>query len=356
MALGIRSKAIPIRVEPFFGFRDDARVSLTVRALRSLEPDFSSDRFISNFRTMWRLYTSREVPGLAITLSLEQPDGETVTSTVTTDSEGFARFDLPLETRWPLPMRTAWEEAVLEWSAEGALRRTPAHILAPSCLTRFGIISDIDDTILETGITGDFKAIARNWKRVMAQMPHQRRPVDGVSTLFAALAGPAVAPASPDAAILAPRAHERPVFYVSSSPWNLFTYLNEFKRLAQMPAGPALLRDWGFNRRTLGRQSHSSHKIEAVSRIVDLYREMPFVLVGDDTQKDLVAFAALARRAPERVCAVLIRQVSRAPLGEDETAAEASIRAAGVRYWTGPNFSDALGFLESWGLIDRETV
>ena len=138
---------------------------------------------------------------------------------------------------------------------------------------------------------------------------------------------------------------------MSSSPWNLFSYLAEFKRLAKMPFGPALLRDWGFNRATLGEKSHGTHKMEAISRIVNLYKDLPFVLVGDDTQKDLIAFGELARKAPERVRAVLIRKASEEPFSDLERQAQGAIEAAGVPLWTGRNFQDSRGFLKAHSLI-----
>jgi phosphatidate phosphatase APP1 len=352
MALRRLVRQLPIRVEPFFGFRDRRRLFLTVRALRSPAPDFTGGGFLANLGIMARLYLTREVADLPITLTLQEPERDPHEVTLTTDAEGFARFDVTLGEGWELPETTLWEAARVGWPGEEGPAHVAAHILAPGRDAKFGIISDIDDTILETGITSDFKAIARNWKRVMAQMPHQRSAVEGVDALFAALAGPRIESLHHAGHRDMLIAHERPVFYVSSSPWNLFTYLGEFKRLARMPFGPTLLRDWGFNRATLGRQGHGSHKLEAVSRIVDLYEDMPFVLVGDDTQKDLVAFSAVAARVPERVLAILIRQVSASETSEEDRAAEAMIAEAGVPYWRGPRFEEAALFLEEQGLLN----
>lgn len=349
------SRALPIRVEPYFGFRDENRLYLTVRALRSAVPDYSGSRFFRNLGVMLRQYASREVEGLAITLRIPDSGGEAIERTAITGPEGFARFEIAFDEPRDLANFTRWEEVSIAWPVENSRKSVTAHILAPGKSAAFGVISDIDDTILETGITGDFRAIARNWRRVMAQMPHQRRAVAGAPALFDRLAGPAVDPAHayPDThrEADAPTPYERPVFYVSSSPWNLFSYLFEFKRIAGMPAGPALLRDWGFNRRTLGKASHGSHKLEAVGRIVNLYGKLRFVLVGDDSQKDLIAFCAVATKQPERIAAVIIRQVAGEELPPDAQAAQQAIIKAGVPYWRGRNFADAEPFIDRLDLV-----
>jgi len=272
--------------------------------------------------------------------------GESVTG-----REGFVRFDLPIAPACPPGPRTRWERAVLRWRCPdtGERREAPAFILAPGGETRMGIISDVDDTILETGITGGWRAIARNWKRVFAQMPSERVLVPGAAGLFTALGGSAHG-ADEGVGALEPQARVRPVFYVSSSPWNLFSYLVAFKRERDLPLGPVMLRDWGFNRHTLGREGHGAHKIEAIRRIIEVFPQLSFALIGDDTQRDLSAFGRIAQDHPDRIAAVFIREVAGAPPGEEELRARAAIEAAGVPFWTGSDYRKAARFLETAGL------
>ncbi|MGB7371980.1 phosphatase domain-containing protein, partial [Erythrobacter sp.] len=249
------------------------------------------------------------------------------------------------------------ERATVRWADPDDLQRTgeaEAFILTPGEKTRIGVISDIDDTILETGITGNLRAIARNWKRVMAQMPSERVVVPGASDFYTAIGGDAMMPQAieetPPGQFRPPRARVRPVFYVSSSPWNLFSYLVTFKRHRGLPLGPVMLRDWGFNRRTLGKEGHGSHKHDAIMRILEAFPKLRFALIGDDSQKDLVAFGKIAAEHPERVAAVFIRSVSGEPLSAEEIAARDAIEAASVPFWTGADYAAAQVFLESNGL------
>ncbi|WP_255547953.1 phosphatase domain-containing protein [Erythrobacter ani] len=325
---------------------------MPVRALRGGESDFGKRGLLGSFRTMLRQYASHEVEGLTVELEYETGAGGTLRKTVTTDTEGFAHFEIPFEDEQTLPMNSGWERAKLRWSAHkdgGDAGQTTAFVLAPGRDAGIGVISDIDDTILETGITGNARAILRNWKRVLIQMPGQRVAVPGAQDFYSALGGDAgTGSADMDAAV--PQARPRPVFYVSSSPWNLFTYLVAFKRQRDMPLGPIMLRDWGFNRKTLGSEGHGSHKEDAIIRILETYPHLRFAMVGDDTQKDLVAFGSVVDKMPDRIAAVFIRRVAEEALSAKEEAARVTIEAKKVPLWMGADYRQASEFLKQSGL------
>ena len=352
MPIGPFRSRDPIRVQPFYGYRNAERLYLNARALRSAEARFEKRSFLSDVATMAGQYMSREVAGLAVELEYPLKDGSLARSEVVTDAEGYAQFEVELEGEAPVLADSRWEEAIVRWKREsGEVAQATAHILAPGSETEFGLISDIDDTILETGITGSFRMIARNWKRVMRQMPSERVVVPGASEFYTALGGdPDEAGDEPEGTAIRPRARARPVFYVSSSPWNLFSYLVTFKRSRGLPLGPVALRDWGLNRKTLGSEGHGSHKRAAIERILETFPHMQFALLGDDTQKDLVAFGGVAGDHPGRIAAVFIRKISEEPLNEDELAAKAAIEKAGVPFWTGSDYREAKEFLRSAGL------
>ncbi len=355
-----------MRVQPFFGFRNANRLLLNARAIQSDEPVFEKRGFWRGAGTMMGLYASHEVAGLPVTLEYTRADGVLVSQQIASGPEGFVRFDLDLgadapaayKATDPTPRRTRWEKAVLRWERPGTVEadgEATAYILTPGSETRIGVISDIDDTILETGITGNIRAIARNWRR-MVEMPSERILVPGANAFYAAIGGkPAQAapaktapPDTPTSA--APEARVRPVFYVSSSPWNLFSYLVTFKRERGLPLGPIMLRDWGFNRETLGKEGHGSHKLEAIRRILTTFPHLHFALIGDDTQKDLMAFGDIAAAFPGRIAAVFIRSVSGQPLNDEQIRAKDMIDKAGVPFWSGSDYRTAEEFLQDAGL------
>ena len=351
--LSRRSRLRPIRVQPFFGYRSARRLVLNVRAIRSAEPVFETRSFWRDFATMVGQYLSDEVPGLGIRLEYELGNGQRLCRHAATDAEGYAHFEVDFDEEAPRPERTRWEKATVQWKRDdGTMATAPAFILTPGTATRTGVISDIDDTILETGITGNLRMIARNWKRVMATMPSERVVVPGAAAFYAAIGGNPAGSREPGDAIdaLLPEARVRPVVYVSSSPWNLFSYLVTFKRQRGLPLGPIALRDWGFNRRTLGKEGHGSHKVEAIESILATFPNLRFALIGDDTQKDLIAFGAIARAFPGRIAAVFIRSVSGEPLSDEALHARDIIEKAGVPFWSGTDYRTAKEFLRNAGL------
>jgi phosphatidate phosphatase APP1 len=94
-----------------------------------------------------------------------------------------------------------------------------------------------------------------------------------------------------------------PVFYVSSSPWNLHSFLDAFLRHRDFPMGPLLLRD------LLGGAAGREQKAQRIDEILELHPGLPFVLLGDSGEKDPEVYAETVRSHPGRILAVYIREV-----------------------------------------------
>jgi phosphatidate phosphatase APP1 len=103
-----------------------------------------------------------------------------------------------------------------------------------------------------------------------------------------------------------------PLFYVSSSPWNIYDLLTDFFHLQDIPLGPILfLRDWGLNEEELIPYKHRKYKMAAIHTILDFYRDLPFILIGDSGQEDPEIYSEIVREYPDRILAIYIRNVSR---------------------------------------------
>lgn len=337
----------PLRIQPYFGHRSRTRLVLSARALRMREASFKSRGTLAAIGTMLGQFISHEVEGLSVTLSVNGADGPILTHEMPTDEEGFVHFDVPLEPAWDLPEHPAWEVVHLHWTTPEGLQSVEAHVLAPGADGRLAVISDIDDTIIETGITGGIGSVAKNWDRVFAQMPGQRTVVPGAESFYSELGGGSASSGNAPSERLT--ATKRPFFYVSSSPWNLFNYLVAFQSMRGLPLGPIKLRDWGLNRETFGKSSHGGHKVAAISGILEMYPDMQFAMIGDDTQGDLPAFARAVQAFPGRIAGVFMRTVSSEILSPDEEAAIATIRDAGIPLWMGDDYETGLAFLRANG-------
>jgi phosphatidate phosphatase APP1 len=161
---------------------------------------------------------------------------------------------------------------------------------------RYVVISDIDDTIMHTGVANKLKML---W-RLFVQDAESRVAFPGVAALYRAL----YAGRSGDEA--------NPILYVSRAPWGIYDMLDEFFTLHGIPVGPVLfLREWGLSWKSPLPRKAEEHKRELISNMLALYRDLPFVLIGDSGQHDPEVYREIVDEHPGRVLAVYIRNVSR---------------------------------------------
>ena len=215
---------------------------------------------------------------------------------IVADDEGFLR-------RW-VEMRPAlrpgeWHTVYLDVVAGpdtpvATAAHVPARVLVPSTHAELGVISDMDDTVLQSEITSFVRAA----RLMLLENARTRLPFPGVAAFYRALEqGTAGASANP-------------IFYVSSSPWNLHDVIADFLDAQQIPAGPMLLRDWDIGREMLGTREY---KLTQIREILATYPLLPFILVGDSGQQDPEIYQTLVREFPGRILAIYIRNVSPHP-------------------------------------------
>ena len=211
-----------------------------------------------------------------------------------------------------------------------------AHVLVPSPTARFGVISDVDDTILQTHATTIVKFI----RVTFLQNASKRLPFAGVAAFYRALQA-------------GQHAENNPIFYVSSSPNNLYDLMTDFMVLQEIPVGPICLRDIGIDENKFISSGHHEHKWKQITQIMDTYPELPFVLIGDSGQQDPEIYADVVQHYPGRVLAVYIRDVTQT--GRDaeivEIAGELPVPMLLV-----PTTGAAARHAASIGLIDDAAV
>ncbi len=216
---------------------------------------------------------------------------------VTTDRDGYFRVHMR-----PVQFPTAdglWHQVELALIRPvDAAEPATGEVFVPPRTTRFVVISDIDDTVVATGVAN--KA-AMLW-RLFAQGARSQAAFPGVVSLYQALhAGVS-------------GADRNPLLYVSRSPWIIYELLDEFFNRHNIPVGPVLfLRDWGLTPQHPLPRRAKSHKLALIRDMVALYRDLPFVLIGDSGQHDPEIYAQVVREHPGRVLAIYIRNVSRDP-------------------------------------------
>lgn len=283
----------PLIIHAYRGYGTQARVRVRGRVLEDASIPAASERDLAwhNVLNTLRRFESDEVPGARVRLTLGGATQELVT-----DGEGY--FDTWIAPRQALPADALWHDAGLELLAPRDPARTAptavGRVLVPPATAKFAVISDLDDTVVRTGATSA-RALLRS---VFLENARTRLPFPGVAALYQALRDGA----SGD--------ENNPIFYVSSSPWNLHDVLSEFLAIREIPEGPIMLRDWGLTDRELLPTSHGSHKLEAIRDIIELYPTLPFLLIGDSGQEDPEIYREVVARYPSRITAIYIRNVT----------------------------------------------
>jgi phosphatidate phosphatase APP1 len=101
-----------------------------------------------------------------------------------------------------------------------------------------------------------------------------------------------------------------PLFYVSSSPWNLYDLITQFLDFQGIPAGPVMLRDLDIDLGLASSRRHHEHKRENIRRVLSTFADVPAILIGDSGQQDPEIYRDVVREFSGRIKAVYIRNVS----------------------------------------------
>lgn len=225
-------------------------------------------------------------------------------ATVVTDRDGYFTARLPV--RETLPSGAFWLRARLTLLAPGADQPTAlpgeepatpeavARIYIPPLNLDCAVISDIDDTVIHTGVASKLKMMYR----LFVQKARHRTAFPGVSAFYRALFHGADG------------GSWRPMLYVSRGPWSIYDVLSEFFNLNRIPHGPILfLREWGVTlQRPLPLRARD-HKTRLIDEMLGLYRDLPFILIGDSGQRDPEVYVEAVERYPQRIRAIYIRHV-----------------------------------------------
>ncbi|PWK51292.1 App1 family protein [Actinoplanes xinjiangensis] len=224
----------------------------------------------------WRSFTTTPVSSALVRIEL----GNTVTE-ARTDRSGY------LDVIVKGDLNPGWGCAKL--STEGTVPvEAPIRVIDPG--VKFGVISDIDDTVMVTTLP---RPLLAAWNTFVLD-EHARAAVPGMAVLYERLVH-----ANPGT----------PVVYLSTGAWNVAPTLTRFLSRHLYPAGPILLTDWGPTPDRWFR-SGQEHKRKSLRRLAEEFPDVRWLLIGDDGQHDQEIYSEFAREYPQNVAAVAIRRLS----------------------------------------------
>lgn len=217
-------------------------------------------------------------------------------ATVTTDRDGY--FHAHVKITHSLPAEAIWHTAKLEVISEDDAISTETEVYIPPVSTDLIVISDIDDTVMYTGVANKLKMLYR----LFMEKAHRRTAFPGVAAFYRALYGGAEGN------------RKRPMLYVSRGPWSIYEMLEMFFNMNRIPAGPILfLREWGLSLKRPWPRRAEEHKSDVIQNMLSLYEDLPFILIGDSGQHDPEVYTEIVKAHPERVRAIYIRKVDNDP-------------------------------------------
>ncbi len=294
--MGWLGKKDRLQLIAFQAYGTDTHFYTRGRALEDESIDLSEKGFLNLLTNTWKRFETDEVKNADIRLTLS--DGRTLKGK--TDKNGYYKIDTAIENLEDLANEEGWLTYELSYASSDLRReilnqnRFPGEMLIPSATAKFGVASDIDDTILHTGVVSSFK-----WRVILNtffKAAEKRKALEGAADFYHLLhRGKSAKEANP-------------IFYVSHSPWNLYRYLDMFLTNNNFPKGPILLRSFSdFRNRNRGEKPQ---KQKEIVNLLKTYPNLPFILIGDSGEHDADIYMEITDAFPNRILAIYLRSVS----------------------------------------------
>ena len=288
-----KGKLGEVMIFPYRGYGNQQDINIMGRVLEhnGLAKPHPEDSTWTNIRAMVRRYLSREIPNVYLKAVFQ---GEQ--RIIKANDEGYFHLQMPYQR--PVDPQQLWHEIrftlIDRLIPEQNSISARGKILIPDHKSEYGVISDIDDTILISKTTHRIEI----FRMALVHNATTRLAFKGVAAFYQALQKGSDGQ------------RHNPVFYVSSSPWNMYDMLEDFFRINGLPKGPILLRDIGMTASRFIKGKHSRHKLEKIRRIMAYNPNLSFILIGDSGQHDPEIYRQVTEEFPGRVKAIYIRDVT----------------------------------------------
>ncbi|MCB4806716.1 DUF2183 domain-containing protein [Tamlana sp. 62-3] len=289
-------KKDPLQIIAFQTYGTSKRLYLRGRALEDESINLEQRGAFKLLFNAWKRFETDEIRYAKIRVKI----GNDRFYYTKTNHRGYFLFDEKVENLKPYANSEGWVQLEFAYDTVNKDRviqlnnKFPGEMLIPSSSASFGVISDIDDTILHTGLVSILK-----WRVIFNTFltsAGKRMPLDGAPGFYHLLhRGKSGKEANP-------------IFYVSHSPWNLYRYLNYFLYKNNFPKGPIVLRNFPkpFSKKKKG---YMPQKQKEIINLLETYPNLKFVLIGDSGEHDPYIYKQLANDYPSRILAIYLMNV-----------------------------------------------
>ena len=268
-----------IEIVPFISYRhsngEKMRLYGRVQEDRSKHPVIKNidENFLSAFEEVVGVERAKE---LVFEINPDPKDDiqveltvDSLTTTTTTDKDGF--YDIEIDVPKDIPFKRTNGTVSIQQNSSFPLKKSSKisntfDVIMPNPKeVRFGVISDIDDTILQSDVTNPLKLL---YNTILVSTEN-REATPGTPKFYNEI-------------------HDNlnPFFYISNSPLFLYQSVKQFIEDKKFPTGPILLRNLDIKE-----LRNSMHKKETIARVLDSYTELEFILIGDSSEQDLQIYS-----------------------------------------------------------------
>ncbi len=267
----------PIIIHLYYAYRFHDKVYVKGRVLQDKRViNYAHDGLVTSFKKMVKRLLTDELRAFRVYIEIGAYRVQSIT-----DDEGY--FAEEIENQEGPGVRITGMDATA----------VSVKILHISAASAYAVISDIDDTIMKTGVTSWLK-----WRLLINTFflnPWRRKSYELSSELFHLFRQ-------------GQGFNENPVFYISNSPWNMFSYLRQYLKVNGFPKGTLILRDISYSW-FKARQIITMHKYSEIESLFTRLTDMNFILIGDAGELDADIYIQIACKYPDRVMAIYIRDL-----------------------------------------------
>ncbi|GEQ85483.1 hypothetical protein ULMS_09910 [Patiriisocius marinistellae] len=289
-------KKDPLQIIAFQTYGTKTHLYIKGRAIEDEAIDLTKRSLFSLLINTYKRFETDEIKHTKLRVTLA--DGRTFYTT--TNKSGYYKISEDVEDLSSLINEEGWLHYEVKYEDEISGRiinhnnKFPGEMLIPKDNSEYGIISDIDDTILHTGVVSKFK-----WRLIVNTLfkrAERRSPLEGAADFYHKLHRGSDGEKA------------NPVYYVSHSPWNLYRYLEVFLMKNTFPKGPILLRTLSnfFGKKSL---DEKPQKQKEIIQLLEMYPEQQFILIGDSGEHDADIYIEIAEAFPNRIKAIYLRSV-----------------------------------------------
>jgi phosphatidate phosphatase APP1 len=326
----------PVQIQVFrsFGIPDLLQIRGRVVERKSTAGTTEKSSLWRNIVDTVHRLESNEIPGARLRARFGGKSWET-----TSDEEGYFVFSIDPEE----PLEPGWHEVeveLVESVGKPAERRVRGRVLVPSPDAEFAVVSDLDDTVIESKSTELLQEIAI----LFGDGARERIVFPGIPAFYRALSQ------GPD------DGGQNPIFYVSKSGWNLNDLFEEFMEINDIPIGPVFLDDLCLVEKRSALMGSSEHKFSTIDLLVRTYPELPFLLIGDSGKHDPETYLDIVEKHPGRVKAIYIRDVSPPERDQEVRAIAKRLEKLGVPMLRVKDTLQAAEHAAGQGYISRESL